>query len=168
MKTRSRAVAITGAVLVSAALVGCSASPQAAHTPVAATSPALPSQQEIAGLFDQWNSALATGDPQKVADLYAPNAVLLPTVSNDVRTDRAGIVDYFTKFLKSQPHGAIDEEIVDVMDPDSAVNTGLYTFTLNKEGQREQVHARYTFVYEKRDGKWLILNHHSSVLPEDH
>jgi hypothetical protein len=40
-----------------------------------------PSQQEIAALFDEWNAALATGDPEKVADLYSPDAVLLPTLS---------------------------------------------------------------------------------------
>lgn len=40
----------------------------------------------IASLFDDWNQALATKDPEKVASLYAHDAVLLPTVSNEVRT----------------------------------------------------------------------------------
>lgn len=39
---------------------------------------------EVAGLFNVWNSALATLDPKKVADCYAPDGVLLPTVSNQV------------------------------------------------------------------------------------
>jgi len=38
----------------------------------------------IAGLFDDWNEALATKDPEQVANMYAHDAVLLPTVSNEV------------------------------------------------------------------------------------
>jgi uncharacterized protein (TIGR02246 family) len=45
----------------------------------------LASREMIASLFDAWNQALATKDPNKVADLYAHDAVLLPTVSNEVR-----------------------------------------------------------------------------------
>nr|WP_309546648.1 SgcJ/EcaC family oxidoreductase [Xanthomonas vasicola] len=42
-----------------------------------------------------------------------------------------------------------------------------YTFTLtDKDGRKSNVQARYTFVYEKRDGKWLIINHHNSAMPE--
>jgi hypothetical protein len=40
----------------------------------------------IGGLFDKWNAALQTGNPERVADLYAPDGVLLPTVSNQVRS----------------------------------------------------------------------------------
>ena len=47
---------------------------------------------EVAAQFDRWNAALATGDPEQVASLYAPDGVLLPTVSNKVRTDHAGKV----------------------------------------------------------------------------
>jgi uncharacterized protein (TIGR02246 family) len=50
----------------------------------------------VAAQFDRWNSALQTGDPEKVASLYAPDGVLLPTVSNKVRPDHATKVDYFT------------------------------------------------------------------------
>ena len=40
---------------------------------------------EVVGLFDTWNAALATLDPDSVTALYADDAVLLPTVSNQVR-----------------------------------------------------------------------------------
>jgi uncharacterized protein (TIGR02246 family) len=156
-------------VLAAVATAGCSAeqvvtpsSQQAAAQPAAAQ----PTEQEIAALLDKWNGALATGDPQRVADLYAPDAVLLPTKSNEVRNHRAEIIDYLTKFLQSKPQGKIDREMISVVDPDTAINTGIYTFTLTEDGKQVQIHARYTYVYERINGKWLIVNHHSSVMPE--
>jgi uncharacterized protein (TIGR02246 family) len=128
--------------------------------------PALPSQDEIAGLFDQWNAALATGNPGNVADLYAPNAVLLPTLSNQIRTNRAEIVDYFTHLLESKTRGRIDRAIITVIDPQAAINTGIYTVALTQDGQPQNLQARYTFAYQKQNGNWLIVNHHSSKMPE--
>ncbi|GAA2792997.1 SgcJ/EcaC family oxidoreductase [Streptomyces showdoensis] len=127
-----------------------------------------PSEKQIAGLFDTWNKALQTGDPQKVADLYAADGVLLPTVSNQVRTDRAEIVDYFEHFLQKKPVGKKVETIVEVLDRNSAIDTGVYEFTLTdpKTGQKSTVAARYTYAYEKRGGAWKIVNHHSSKMPE--
>jgi uncharacterized protein (TIGR02246 family) len=125
-----------------------------------------PTQQQIAALFDDWNAALATGNPEKVADLYAPDAVLLPTLSPQIRTTRAGIVDYFAHLLPSHPQAVITQEIITVLDRRDAINTGLYTFTLTQNDVQQQVHARYTFVYHRTHGEWLIVNHHSSVVPE--
>ncbi|MGC7097316.1 SgcJ/EcaC family oxidoreductase [Amycolatopsis lurida] len=165
MRVTTRVLAGTGlAVTAAVALSACSAT--AATSPAPSPAPAPPSEQEIAALFPAWNAALATGDPQRVADLYAPDAVLLPTVSNQVRSDRAGIVDYFTKFLQNKPSGTINQEIVEVLDDTTAINTGVYTFELTQNGQPQQVQARYTYVYERIDGKWLIVNHHSSAMPE--
>lgn len=127
-----------------------------------------PGKDRIAGLFDTWNKALQTGDPKKVADLYASDAVLLPTVSDKIRTDRAEIVDYFEHFLRNKPVGVKVETIVNVLDKNSAIDTGVYAFTLTdpKTGAKSTVKARYTYEYEKRNGKWLIANHHSSKMPE--
>lgn len=163
-KVRMGAIVATG-VAAAAVVTGCSTGATASPAPAPAA-PGRPTEQQIAALFGQWNAALATGDPQRVADLYAPDAVLLPTVSNQVRRNRAEIVDYFTKFLQSKPQGVIQDEIVDVLDADTAINTGVYEFTLSKDGKAERVRARYTYVYELRDGKWLIVNHHSSAMPE--
>ncbi|SFS82127.1 conserved hypothetical protein [Streptomyces harbinensis] len=131
------------------------------HTPY-------PTQAEIRAQFDTWNDALATLDPEAVADLYAPDGVLLPTLSNQIRSDRDGIVDYFEHFLAKYPVGEINESYVDILSPTSAVDSGSYTFTLTEDGVTSTVDARYTFVYEKDQatGDWLIVSHHSSANPE--
>ncbi|MCP3802206.1 SgcJ/EcaC family oxidoreductase [Allokutzneria sp. A3M-2-11 16] len=122
-----------------------------------------PSQQRIAALFSQWNAALATGSPSTVADLYARNAVLLPTVSNEVRTDRARIVNYFETFLAKKPSGRILSSTITVLDNNSATNNGTYRFSF---ADGSTVDARFTYVYEKVGGRWLIVTHHSSAMPE--
>ena len=149
-------------LVTSSALAG-----EARHYDSVASLPLGGEEREVALLFDRWNAALASGDPHAVADLYAPDGVLLPTVSNQVRSTRAEIEDYFAHFLDNKPRGVINYREVRVLDNDSAVDAGVYTFTLtDKRGHTRNVQARYTFVYEKRDGRWLIINHHSSAMPE--
>ncbi|EPJ76803.1 MULTISPECIES: SgcJ/EcaC family oxidoreductase [Pseudomonas] len=132
-----------------------------------AQTPANVKDREIAGLFDRWNSALKTGNAQTVVDLYAPNAVLQPTVSNQVRTTPAEIKDYFDHFLPMKPAGQINYREIHQLGANVAMDSGVYTFTLtDANAKTRQVQARYTFVYEQVDGQWKILNHHSSAMPE--
>ncbi|MGV7207680.1 SgcJ/EcaC family oxidoreductase [Oxalobacteraceae bacterium A2-2] len=123
-------------------------------------------EAEIAALFDRWNAALAMGDAAKVAALYAPDGVLEPTVSNEVRTTPAGIQDYFEHFLKLSPQGTINFRQIRLLGPDTALDTGVYTFAITRDGQPAKVQARYTYVYKKVGKEWKILNHHSSAMPE--
>ncbi|WP_269859161.1 SgcJ/EcaC family oxidoreductase [Streptomyces sp. RPT161] len=139
---------------------------RSAARPSVAPSTASPTNGQIAALFDRWNAALATGDAHRVADLYAPDAVLLPTVSARIRTTRPEIVDYFQHFLQNKPVGRIQRRIIKVLNRTAAIDTGLYQFTLTSgNGHKSTVNARYTFVYELRGGRWLIVNHHSSTVP---
>ncbi len=120
------------------------------------------SEKVILSLFDQWNSALQTGDPKKVAALYASNGILLPTVSNKVRRTPSEIEDYFVHFLAKGPQGKIDQANVRTF-ADIAINSGVYTFSFN-DGAKVQ--ARYTFVYRWNGMIWQIIEHHSSQMPE--
>ena len=131
-----------------------------------AVAPATAAERQIAGLFDQWNAALATGKPAEVVKLYHPKATLLPTVSNQVRSTPAAIEDYFDHFLALKPHGTINYRDIRVLDKDTAVDSGVYTFDIVKDGKPAKVQARYSFVYEKVGKQWLIINHHSSAMPE--
>lgn len=119
-------------------------------------------KNEIIARFDEWNNALQTGDPKKVSALYAPDAILLPTVSNKVRHNHEEIEDYFVHFLAKAPAGVINESNVRIFDG-IAINSGVYTFTF---GDGSAVQARFTFVYAWDGERWLITEHHSSQMPE--
>ena len=118
---------------------------------------------DVLGLFDQWNTALSTLNPDTVTALYADNAVLLPTVSNQVRHNHEEIRDYFVGFLQKSPQGVIDEFNVNILSDTHVTNSGVYTFTF---GDGSKVSARFSYLYVASDDGWKILQHHSSAMPE--
>jgi len=119
---------------------------------------------EVRDLFQVWNGALASKDPEKVANCYSKESVLLPTVSDVPRNDRPGKVDYFTNFLKLEPQGEIESGEI-IVGTNWAQDAGIYEFTMGATGAK--VKGRYTFVYVFEDGEWKISQHHSSVMPEE-
>ena len=118
---------------------------------------------DVLGLFDQWNTALSTLNPDTVTALYADNAVLLPTVSNQVRHNHEEIRDYFVGFLQKSPQGVVDEFNVNILGDTHVTNSGVYTFTF---GDGSKVSARFSYLYVASDDGWKILQHHSSAMPE--
>ena len=121
---------------------------------------------QVAALFDHWNAALATKNPDAVVRTYAADAVLLPTVENGPLVGRDAIRGYFVEFLKKNPSGTIDQRTIRI-GCNIAYAVGLYTFMIDGEqpGSRVPVAARYTYIYEPRGGQWLIVHHHSSKQP---
>ena len=121
---------------------------------------------DVRQLFTRWNDSLLTLDPAKVTADYSDDAVLLPTVSNKPRTTPAEIQDYFVHFLEKKPQGEINKSHVKI-GCNKAYDVGVYTFALTgKDGVVQHVRARYSFVYEYKNGQWLISHHHSSAMPE--
>jgi uncharacterized protein (TIGR02246 family) len=132
----------------------------------AAETCAMLDQKAVAALFDDWNFALSSLDASQVVQRYWPNAVLLPTVSNTPRTNAAMIGDYFEHFLAKRPRGRIDTRTIQG-GCNLAMDMGTYTFSLmDDKGVTSEVAARYTFIYQYRDGGWKIIHHHSSAMPE--
>ncbi len=158
-------VSLRIALLASAAsLAACASEPSTPAAPAASTQTCAPiNEQQVASLFDRWNASLATGNPHKVVENYAPTSLLLPTVSNKPRYSAAEKEDYFEHFLHDSPSGKIEQRFVSI-GCNTAVDAGLYTFTFAKTGA--VVKARYSYTYAYMGEKWLITSHHSSAMPE--
>lgn len=120
-------------------------------------------EQGVKDLFQLWNDALLTEDPDSVAKRYSSKAVLLPTVSDVPRNTYALIKDYFVHFLKKKPSGEILESYVTI-GHNVCQDVGIYEFTMGSTG--DKVKGRYSYVYVWEDGEWKISHHHSSVMPE--
>jgi len=119
-------------------------------------------KEEVRSLFNLWNDALKTQDPQTVADRYASDGVLVPTLSDKVRYTNADIKDYFVEFCAKKPVGTITEGNIKI-GANWAQDAGLYEF---KFGDGSVAKGRYSFIYTYENGKWMISHHHSSLLPE--
>jgi hypothetical protein len=77
-------------------------------------------------------------------------------VSKTIAASPAAIADYFKDAGKTpEARVALGEQHIRVYG-DVAINTGYYTLMSP---------ARFTFVYRNRNGKWLIVDHHSSRVP---
>jgi uncharacterized protein (TIGR02246 family) len=117
--------------------------------------------------FDLFNQAWATKNPDRVKSLFAPDAVLLATVSNEPRTTPGAIRDYFVGFLKASPVGRIETSTVRLgCNTASRVGTWTVTLTNPETGGTTDVKARYSFIYKYQGGRWWIDHLHSSRLPE--
>jgi hypothetical protein len=147
--------------------------PAAPAAPAAPTTPATtltPEQTSVDTATRLWMATVTSGKATVVEDvmaLYAPNAVLLATVSEQIRDEPQELRDYFNFFTKLSKLSASDYKPTIRVYDDMAINSGYYTFSFETApGVTKQVPARYTFVYQKVNDKWMIVEHHSSVIPE--
>jgi uncharacterized protein (TIGR02246 family) len=160
------ALASTAAAMALLTLIDAPLAHAVSTTKANAGSCTVANDEAIADLFRRWNLALASLDSSRVAALYWPDAVLLPTVSNVPRTDTASIKDYFVHFLQKFPRGQIVKRVTH-HGCNASIDAGLYDFSvMDSSGNASVVSARYTFVYTYRDGTWKIQQHHSSAMPE--
>jgi uncharacterized protein (TIGR02246 family) len=111
---------------------------------------------------DQFNKC----DPGRIAALYGAEPVLWGTVSPSIISNATGVRQYFDRVCSSPtpPKVTFTEQVIQVYG-DSAVNSGSYTFTVMRDGKPTPIPARYSMVYQRSEGQWLIINHHSSARP---
>lgn len=122
--------------------------------------------KDVEATTQQWIAAMNRKSTADVVALYAKDAVFFGTTSPVLRDTPTLVNDYFKNLPKlGDSTMSLGEHRVQVFG-DVAINTGYYIRASKQDGKEVKSPARFTFVYQLRQGKWMIVEHHSSVLPE--
>jgi hypothetical protein len=137
--------------------------------PVAAAQTA---EDEVLAALDRWSEVYSTAtDAAEMQALYAPDAVFWGTGS---RTPMVG-ADTFGPYFQAQfdnytnrAHAYLDPVIRVYGDGAFATATGLYRFNVTPlaGGAPVEVIYRFSLAFIHTDDGWLIVQHHSSQLPQ--
>ena len=120
--------------------------------------------KDVEAATQQWISAFNRKSAPEIVGLYAKDAVFFGTTSPVLRDTPALVQDYFKNIGAAGGTISMGDHRVQVLG-DVAINTGFYTRTAVQDGKEVKNPAWFTFVYQLRQGKWMIVEHHSSVLP---
>ena len=112
--------------------------------------------------IDCWSAAYTANDPDAVVKSYWPHAILLGTVSPVISVRTEAIRKYYSLVKDTGNKNSIEERHNIVLDDNTVVVTGLYTFTRMKDGQPIPGPSRFTMLVTKRNGEWYIAHYHSS------
>ena len=124
------------------------------------------SKREVAAATDEWRAAYDSREPRRITALYAADAVLWGTTLKAIATTPAAVAEYF-KGAPARPDArvAFGEQHIRVYG-DLALNSGTYTFNGVRDGKPTSLPARFSLAFRKQEGKWMIVDHHSSSLPQ--
>ncbi|CAM9808765.1 unnamed protein product [Scytosiphon promiscuus] len=132
-------------------------------------------QKAVAATTLVWKKTVVLGTddaPKKTAALYAEDAVLWGTVSEEVRETPEQIYDYFDFFARLPNLRLLEYTPAPVrVYGQFAVQAGTYTFAWDgDDGDTVETRARFSFTF-RRDNPgspqpWTIVEHHSSTMPD--
>lgn len=116
-------------------------------------------------LIDNWRRALMSGSADAVAELYAEDAVLVPSAASTPLRGRDEIRAYFAEFLARHPEPVIAmRSHMRACDGVIEAGTATYRITGVRKGTRMFVTGRYKVELTLRNGRWLIGQQHLALM----
>lgn len=123
-------------------------------------------EEEIKAAARRWAEALATMDPDQIIRMYHPDGSLWGTFAGRIHHTPEVIRDYFTELCHGKENLRCDflDGFIRLYG-EFAFYSGSYRFSWRVTGEPCHRDARFSFVYIKESGEWMIMEHHSSAFP---
>jgi len=120
-------------------------------------------KDKIAAATAAWVDAFNSRDPARISALYDAEAVLSDTNEFKPRIGAAAIGEYYKNAAKrTTQRVALGERNVRLLG-DTAIDSGTMTFFEMRDGNATTTPGRYSLTYQKRGGKWLIVDHQAAI-----
>lgn len=123
----------------------------------------------ITAAIDAYVGAFNSKDAEKLAALWSNDGVYASRDSEEQTVGRAAIEENLKQLFASgeSPKLAVETESLELVSPNVALERGTATVTHSDE---DTVQTRYSVVYVKQDGKWLIdrVTEEEIVIEENH
>jgi uncharacterized protein (TIGR02246 family) len=147
-----------------------SATPQQALRATPTSVPALTTtdsaaKDQVVAATAAWVEAFNSRDAARIAALYDAEAVLTDAAEPQPRVGAGAIADYYKSAARRPTQRvALGERNVRLLG-DTAIDSGTLTYFEMRDGNATTTPGRYSLTYQKRGGKWLIVDHQSSPAP---
>jgi hypothetical protein len=116
--------------------------------------------------LQKWINTINSRQPSAVSRLYSEDAVFLPTLSHSRIHGSMDRTTYFARLLGKSGFRVDILELDVHMLGDVGVCSGVYDFDYAFRGDDTRLEARFSMVFQRINGVYLIVNHHSSQVPD--
>ncbi|HEY1132111.1 MAG TPA: nuclear transport factor 2 family protein [Roseateles sp.] len=164
-RRRVRCTAAAGLVLMALGS-GCTTAPQVrVSPPLRCDDPRSQCVNDLMQALEDWKDAYNARDPRRLQPLYAPGALITDDEYSAVPLGGTALPEFFDQ-MAQRPTARMRWIIGNFkVFGDTAVRSGEYEFTEQIDGQAKTRPARYSFAYQRIEGRWLIILQHSTVRP---
>ncbi len=134
-----------------------------ASTALAMGAPDSADKDKIAAATAAWVEAFNSRNAARISSLYDAEAVLTDAGESKPRVGTAAIEEYYkTAAKRSTQRVALGERNIRLLG-DTAIDSGTLTYFEMRDGNATTTPRRYSLTYQKRAGKWLIVDHQTSI-----
>lgn len=123
-------------------------------------------EDQIRAAAANWAKAVKSRNHENVLKLYHLDGSLWGTLAQEYLHGHKAIESYFLNFLNKEDLNCdFTQGMIRIFD-EFSFYSGTYVFTWTIAGKQIELPARFSFVYRKVKGEWLIMEHHSSMFPD--
>ena len=161
-----RPFAAATCLLLLALASGCTTAPKVAVSPpLRCDDPRSNCVNDLIQALEYWKAAYNSRDARRLQQLYAPGALITDDEYSAVPLSGVALPLFFDE-MAQRPTARMRWIVGNLkLFGETAVRSGEYEFSEQVGGQTKERRARYSFAYQRVEGRWLIVLQHSTARP---